>query len=238
MIFPSTHASKARWRADSRNRNLKSGENQLAIWRPHRVDIVVRAALRSASRASPFPPYTPKPWPSSPASRLSLPKSTTPRLASNPPPAPHPRRPYSTECASTFRTSPAPPPAISLQELGFANAFRLPDGPADAGPIRLAEQPRRHARGRWSPNSPCANSTANLSTQFKDDAKAMRDAQSALQTALENGSGRSAAIGPLTRDGNALVAKFDSIMHDQYTTQHGKFCAWRSASHVEHAPQR
>jgi hypothetical protein len=52
------------------------------------------------------------------------------------------------------------------------------------------------------------------------------------------GVASTAAIGRLIRDGIKEVTILDAIMHNKYTRNPDKLRAWKSASHVERAPQR
>lgn len=141
--------------------------------------------------------------------------------------------------------------AIALQEPGFADGFRLPDVPtdgallttADAYLTRLAEQLADDAATKTRKAAMVAKFVAHelpadFVTDLRDDIKAIRDALAAQENERANGVGSTAAIGPLLKEGNALVATLDAIMHNKYTRQPDKLRAWQSASHVERAPQR
>jgi len=47
-----------------------------------------------------------------------------------------------------------------------------------------------------------------------------------------------ATIGLLIRDGNKEVKYLNAIMHNKYSRNPEKLRAWKSASHIERAPQR
>ena len=73
---------------------------------------------------------------------------------------------------------------------------------------------------------------------LKDDLKAIRDADAAMDSDDQEGVASTAAVGRLIKTGMGEVTQLDAIMRNKYARNADNLRAWESASHIERAPQR
>ena len=73
---------------------------------------------------------------------------------------------------------------------------------------------------------------------LQDDRDAIDDAKGDLEISREDGVENTALISQLIRDLMKEVNYLDAIMHNKYSRNPEKLCAWQSASHIERARQR
>ena len=79
---------------------------------------------------------------------------------------------------------------------------------------------------------------AEFVTHLQADVKANRDEQTAREKSCERGVGSTGSIRLLLQEANQIVITQDAIMHINYTRVPDKLRVWKSASHIERAPQR
>ena len=146
--------------------------------------------------------------------------------------------------------------SIALEQPGFADAFRLPDVPTDGNLLTTGDAYIDRLAVKMQDGKPVDDAAtqarkaamvaqfvahelpAEFVTHLQADAKAIRDEQKAREKNREGGVGSTANIGPLLKEANDLITTLDAIMHNKYTRVPDKLRAWKSASHVERAPQR
>lgn len=141
--------------------------------------------------------------------------------------------------------------SIELTENGFAAPYRIPDNPseaaitthADALLQRLEEQPAdslpvKTAKAALRARFVAYELDADFVTDLRADRKAMADANRHNQAETQEGVENTGLIGQLLAQANKEVQELDAIMHNKYTREPEKLRAWKSASHVERAPQR
>lgn len=141
--------------------------------------------------------------------------------------------------------------SIAQEQPGFADAFRLPDVPTDGALLttadafigRLAAKTEDDDATRTRKAAMVAQFVehelaADFATHLQADAKAIRDEQKHREKDREGGVGSTASIGPLLQEAGKTITTLDAIMHNKYTRQPDKLRAWKSASHIERAPQR
>jgi len=73
---------------------------------------------------------------------------------------------------------------------------------------------------------------------LEEDRQAVDTAQDVARTEDNEGVESTATIGRLIRDGQKEVKYLNAIMHNKYSRNPEKLRAWKSASHIERAPQR
>ena len=141
--------------------------------------------------------------------------------------------------------------SIGRELPGYVDVFRLPETPTDGALLttadvfidHLAVKPEDDAAAQTRKTSMVAEFVAHelpadFVTHLQADAKAIRDEQIEREKTREDGVGSTAIIGPLLREANQIVTMLDAIMHNKYTRVPDKLRKWKSASHVERAPQR
>jgi hypothetical protein len=129
--------------------------------------------------------------------------------------------------------------AIAQDEPGFADKFRLPDGPSQTG-LRTAAAAtiKKLKETGILPKFTAHELPADFVKNLEDDRKAVVEAEAAETSDDSAGVASTAAIGRLIRDGMKEITTLDAIMHNKSTRNPDKLRAWKSASHVERAPQR
>jgi len=146
--------------------------------------------------------------------------------------------------------------AIALEQPGFADAFRLPDPPTDTALLTTADAYIAHLAVKMQDGKPMDDAAtqarkaamlaafvahelpADFVAHLQADVKAIRDEYAAQEKNREKGVGSTGLIGPLLKEANDLITTLDAIMHNKYTRDPAKLRAWKSASHLERAPQR
>ena len=140
---------------------------------------------------------------------------------------------------------------IEQKENGFAAPYRIPDSTSesavtthtDALLLRLEEQPADSAAVKTAKTALRARFIEyelpnDFVAHLRADRKAIADANRLNQGKTQGGVENTELIGQLLDIMNDGIGELDAIMHNKYTRQPEKLRAWRSASHVERAPQR
>ena len=129
--------------------------------------------------------------------------------------------------------------AIAQDAPGFADPYLLPDSASQTAFLTTAdaiilELQKPGVAAQFIAHELPADFVKNL----EDDRKAIDAAKTAAQSGDNESVASTAAIGRLIADGMKEVTTLDAIMHNKYTRDPAKLRAWKSASHVERAPQR
>lgn len=141
--------------------------------------------------------------------------------------------------------------SIEITENGFAAPYRLPDNPSEAAITTHADALLQRLEDQATDSTPVKTAKAALRARFvayeldadfvadlRADRKAIADANRNNQAETQEGVENTGLIGELLARSNNEVRELDAIMHNKYTRQPEKLRAWKSASHVERAPQR
>jgi len=129
--------------------------------------------------------------------------------------------------------------AIAQDEPGFADNFPAPASPGQAALLTtadayLAELKKAGVAAKFIANE--------LPADFVQDLTADRAAIDAAKDAVESddseGVASTAAVSRLIKAGMKEVNYLNAIMHNKYSRDGDKLRAWKSASHIERAPQR
>ena len=129
--------------------------------------------------------------------------------------------------------------AIAQDEPGFADRFPAPASPghgallttADAYLLELAKP---GVAAKFIANELPADFVQDLA----DDRAAIDHAKDEVESDDSEGVKSTAAVGRLIKAGMKEVTYLNAIMHNKYSRDGDKLRAWKSASHIERAPQR
>ncbi len=141
--------------------------------------------------------------------------------------------------------------AIAQDEPGFADTFRPPDRPSQAGLKTTADAflaqfqatptdtaPQKAAKAALIAKFVAHELPADFVTNLADDRQAIDDARDSTQSDDSTGVASTAAIGRLITAGMKEVNYLDAIIHNKYARNPDQLRAWDSASHIERAPKR
>lgn len=141
--------------------------------------------------------------------------------------------------------------AIALTENGFSAPFRLPDSltestiatHADALLLLLEDQAADSAETKTAKAALRAKFTAyelpaDFVADLRTDRDALRETNQHNQGETQEGVENTKLISELLAQAAKEVQELDAIVKNKFTRDAAKLAAWRSASHVERAPQR
>jgi hypothetical protein len=129
--------------------------------------------------------------------------------------------------------------AITQDEPGFSDNFPSPANSAQPALLTTAdayllELKKAGVAARFIANELPTDFVKDLA----DDRAAIEAAKDAVESDDIGGVASTAAVGRLIKAGMKEVNYVDAIMHNKYSRDGDKLRAWKSASHIERAPQR
>lgn len=129
--------------------------------------------------------------------------------------------------------------AIAQDEPGFSDNFPAPASPGQAALLTTADAylvqlAKAGVAAKFIANELPATFVQDLT----DDRAAIDSAKEDVESDDISGVQSTAAVGRLIKAGMKEVNYLDAIVHNKYSRDGDKLRAWKSASHIERAPQR